>query len=62
MEMREEAIRKPVLRTQADYEREIARILAEIDRLDESIGRHQEETRRSRERTDLILARIASVK
>lgn len=56
--MSDQTIGQSVLRTQADYEREIDRLFSEIDRLDERIVRHQEETRRSRERTQAMLAEM----
>jgi hypothetical protein len=50
----------PTLKTQSDYEREIDRVLAEVERLDRSIEAHQTETRRSRERTESVLSRLKS--
>jgi peptidoglycan hydrolase CwlO-like protein len=60
--MSDHSVRNELAMSQTDFEREIDRILAEIERLDESIVRHQEETKRSRERTAAILTRLTGVK
>jgi hypothetical protein len=58
--MNEQTIRQVSPREQAEYEREIERILEQLERLDKSIEQHQDETRRSRERTLATLSKLKS--
>ncbi len=56
--MSDQTVRETGFKTDADYENEIARLFAEIDRMDERILRSQDETRRSRERTLRMLGEL----